>query len=300
MPKAPTISPTETVRLYNPALGRNHLVTSEEWTSIGDVVREAVQPFTHLKSAQVRDYLRAMTRLCAFAYRLGGALTVEAVLSPTTIRHFLARQETGTLDEEPYLWRLARAHHTVPLDEPVRHEVGRRALQPPYSHEELEALLLAARTQPTPLRRTNLLAIIILGAGCGLVRNSVRAVCASDVHRHHDGVYVRAAGRCAKVLSEFEDDLAELVKFRPEGRLLGTARARFSTVQAHRWLDGRRGVPHLSVDRLRASYVCALLCSTTSPLEVFTWAGFVSWGSLWRYVEMLPQPSTCAAHEVGR
>lgn len=293
MPTEPTKSPAAIVRQYNPAIGRHHLVSPEEWKRIGGLVRQMAQPFTRLAGQQVRDYLRAATKLCAFALRHDGVLSVKAVLAPRVIEGYLRQVPRGARDEEPYLWRLAREHGTVKPDRPVRHQVGRRELKPPYSDQEVAALLEEARAQSTPLRRTTLLAIFVLGAGCGLVRESVRDVCASDVHRHVDGVFVRANGRCAKVLDEFESDLAELVALRPTGRLLGDAQARFTTVQAHTWLDRRRGIPHLSVDRLRASYVHALLRSRATLLEVLAWTGLQSTHSLWRYVTQLERPSAC-------
>ncbi len=287
----------QVVESYNPAIGRHHLVSPAEWRVVAPVVREAVAPFKYLRGEQIRDYLRAMTKLAAFVLRLDGEMCVTAVLSPTAIRGFLRSQTVGARDEEPYLWRLARAHGTLPETAPVRHQVGRRDLHPPYYVEEVEALLLAGRSQPTELRQLNVLAIVVLGAGAGLVRESARDVCAFDVHRHADGVFVRARGRCAKVLPEFEAELEELVRARPEGRLLGTAQARFITAQAHQWLDDRRGVPRLSVDRLRARYLIELMRSGHSLLEVLAFSGLKSPESLMRLAALLPAPSMCPKDE---
>jgi len=262
------------------------------------VVREAVAPFNHLRGAQIRDYLRSMTKLTAFVRRLDGEMSVAAVLAPASIRGFLRSQPAGTRDEEPYLWRLARAHGTLPMEEPVHHQVGRRDLKAPYAPEEIEALLLAGHSQPTELRRLNVLAIVVLGTGVGLVRESSRDVCANDVHRHEDGVFVRARGRCAKVLPGFEAELEELVRCRPKGRLFGTAQPKFITVQAHQWLDARRGVPRLSVDRLRASYLIELMRRGHTLVEVMAWSGLKTTDTLWRLTAHLSAPSTCPRGDV--
>ncbi|HET9090389.1 MAG TPA: hypothetical protein VFN54_08875 [Acidimicrobiales bacterium] len=298
MPRPRALSTSEVIATYNPAIGRHHLVSPAEWALIGALVREIAAPFEYLKGEQIRPYLRAATKLTAFVVRLEGELSVEAVLAPATIRGFLRQLPVGAPDEEPYLWRLARAHGTMAPDAPVRHQIGRRSLKAPYSAEELEALLMAARTQSTELRRANVLAIVVLGAGCGLVRESVRDVCASDRHEHEDGVYVRAAGRCARVLSNFEEGLDELVRLRPSGRLLGPAQVKFSTVKAHQWLDGRRGIPRLSVDRLRASYVVTMLSSGFTLREVMQWSGLTTFEAMSHYVMMLPSPSTCPREDV--
>ncbi len=293
MPRPSPLTTVEVIETYNPALGRHHLVTPVEWAQIGDLVREMVGPFEYLKGEQIRNYMRAATKLAAFVLRLDGELTIQGVLSPTAIRGFLRSLPAGAQDEEPYLWRLARAHGTVATDVPGRREIPRRALKPPYSAEEVEALLSAARSQSTKERKANILAIVVLGAGCGLVRAASRDVTAIDVHQHSDGTYVRAPSRCARVLPAFEDVLDELVRLRPAGRLLGPAQVKYATVMAHRWLDGRRGIPRLSVDRLRASYLTTLLQSNFTLLEVMAWSGLKTSDALWRYVNMLPAPSGC-------
>ncbi|HUX05502.1 MAG TPA: hypothetical protein VMV53_11450 [Acidimicrobiales bacterium] len=293
MPQRDSRSAAAIIETYNPAIGRHHLVSPAEWRAVANVVREAVAPFGHLRGEQIRDYLRSMTKLAAFVGRLEGEMSVAAVLAPTSIRGFLRNQPAGVRDEEPYLWRLARAHGTVPVEAPVRHQVGRHDLKAPYATKEIEALLLAAHSQPTELRQLNVPAIVVLGAGAGLVRESSRDVCASDVHRHEDGVFVRARGRCAKVLPAFEAELEELVRRRPKGRLLGTAQSRFITAQAHQWLDDRRGVPRLSVDRLRASYLIDLMRRGHTLVEVMAWSGLKTTDTLWRLASHLPVPSTC-------
>lgn len=248
MPRHDRLSPTQTIQSYNPALGRHPLVTPKEWAAIGDFVREAARPFASLAGEQVRPYLRAMTKLAAFAHRLDGELAFDIVLAPSTIRAYLANLPSGVVDEEPLLWRLALEHGIITPDEPVRRTVGRRPLMPPYTNADIEALFLAARTQSTKLRRTNLLAAVVLGAGCGLVRSGARDVTAADVHSHDDGAFIHTQGRCAKVRDSFECPLKALTDSRPEGRLLGPVYRSGSTTNLHQLLDNRRGVPRLSVD----------------------------------------------------
>lgn len=299
MPRPRPLRTAEVIANYNPAIGPHPLVKPREWAQISALVHEICAPFGHLKGEQIRPYLRAATKLTAFVLRLEGELTVEAVLSPTAIRGFLRQLPGGVPDEEAYLWRLARKHGTVPTAAPVRHEIGRHELKAPYSAAEIEALLSAAQAQPTELRRLNILAIVVLGAGCGLVRQSVRDVCAADVHEHRDGVFVRAAGRCARVLPEFGEALRELVRARPTGRLLGPAQPKYSTVKAHQWLDRLHGVPRLSVDRLRATYIVALLSGVVALNEIAAATGHQDWTALVRYASFLPPPAACP-REAGK
>jgi len=284
MARRESLSAKQLVATYNPTLGRHALVEPEEWVVVGPLVRQLAEPFTRLKGGQIRDYLRAATKLCAFAARHDGELSVTGVLEQRVIEGYLRQVPRGAKDDEPYLWRLAREHKVVPAEVPVRHQVGRRARLRPYEDHEVATLLDEARAQSTENRRATLFAIVVLGAGAGLVREYVRDVCAHDVHRHGSDVFVRTTNRCAKVLEGFEDDLDELVALRPKGRLLGSAQAKFITVEAHRWLDGRHGIPHLSVDRLRASYVNRLLRSPASALDVLDWTGLDSSNSLRDYL----------------
>ena len=281
------------VNTYNPALGRHHLMTPSEWEQVGELVRRLVTPFTDLRGEQIRDYLRAAAKLCVWVLRLDGEMSTESVLTTRVVEGYLRSVPQGAPDEAPYLWRLAHRHGVANDVAPSARQVARRPLTSPYTSQELATLLAEAQAQPTELRRATLLAIIVLGAGCGLVRESSRDVCAADVHQHADGMFVRSASRCTKVLPEFEERLSELTRLRPSGRLLGAVQPRFVTQQAHRWLDGRSGIPHLSVDSLRARYIVAALHSSATVLEVLAWTGLRSPAALWRYAEGLEGPSTC-------
>ena len=297
MPRKEPLSPVETLESYNPALGRHALVSAKEWKAIGTIVREAARPFTKLAGEQVRPYLRAMTKLAAFVHRLDGGLDIDVVLAPATIRAFLANLPSGVIDEEPLLWRLALEHGIITPDEPVRRTVGRRPLMSPYTSADIEAFFLAARTQSTKLRRTNLLAAVVLGAGCGLVRSGARNVTAADVHSHDDGAFIRTQGRCAKVRDSFECPLKAVTDSRPEGRLLGPVYRSGSTTNLHQLLDNRRGVPRFSVDRLRTTYLYALLNGEANLAQVIAWSGLRDITSLTGYVELIA-PTSCCPREV--
>lgn len=280
----------KTLESYNPALGRHALVSANEWKAIGTIVREAARPFTKLAGEQVRPYLRAMTKLAAFVHRLDGELAFDVVLAPTTIRAYLAQLPTGVPDEEALLWRLALEHRTISADEPVRRSMARRVFKPPYTDADIDALLFTAQTMSTALHRTNLLASVTLGAGCGLVRDGAREVTAAD--RHSDGVFVHSNGRCAKVRESFVQQLDDLVCLRSEGRLLGPRYKAGSTTYLHKLIDNRRGIPRLSVDRLRATYIMALLNGEANLAQVIAWSGLRDVGSLRGYVE-LTEPTSC-------
>jgi hypothetical protein len=293
MPRPEPLSPEETLLRYNPAIGRYPLTSPREWAAKGLLVREAAYPFIYLAGEQVRPYLRAMTKLAAFAYRLDGEMTLEAVLDPWVIRSFLAGLPTGTVDEEPILWRLASERGTITPQEPVRRSVSPRPYKNPYLDAEVAALLLASDSLSTELLRNNLLSVVVLGAGCGLVRSNSRGVTAGDVHHHDDGLFVRSAQHCAKVRDVFEPRLRELIHARPTGQLLGPSDTSGSTVKLHQMLDHRRRIPHLSVDRLRATYINGLLTGEANLLQIIRWAGLKSLDSLGGCVEQLPPSSSC-------
>jgi integrase len=288
------LSAEQFVQRYNPALNNRGFVTSEQWSAVRPFVLKAIAPVAHLKATSLRPFLAALTRIAAFAHHNGQRLTVEVVLSPAMVRAFLVTTKKGERDFEPQLWRLSKAWGLTPLEATVRDGVRRPTYLTPYSRDEFESLLHAADNQATGYRRITLLAIIFLGAGAGVRRSTARDVTASDVHTHSDGEWFVCVGAyCAKVRPEFIELATELISLRPKGRLRGTADPTDVVAHATAWLRGRRGVPALSADRLRATYVCALLREGVGLVDLLNWLGLASAEALDGYLEHAAVPQLC-------
>jgi hypothetical protein len=284
---------------YNPAKGPSPCVTPAKWLELQPVVLDGIGPLAHLATHTLRPFLKALTRLALFAQQHGYEMSVEVLLSPALIEAYLVTVRTEAKDPAPYLWRLseswglARAGDSHP-------GLARPDYGAPYSEDEMAALLLAARNQCSPHRTATLLAIVVLGAGCGITREAAREVTALDLHQHDGAWFVRTPKYCARVREEFLPLFYEATELRPSGRLRGEMAHDYVTVVASTWLYQRRGVPALSVDRLRATYVCTLLSDGASVLDVLAWSGLRSAEALDGYLAHVTRhSSTCEALSKG-
>jgi hypothetical protein len=155
--------------------------------------------------------------------------------------------------------------------------------------------------QPTNHRRTTLLAIIFLGAGAVITRSSARDITAADLRTHSSREkFVWTGGYCAKVRPEFVELATELIALCPTGRLRGTADPSDVGSHATAWLTGRRGVPALSVDRLRATYLCAFLSVGVGLVDILNWSGLASAEALDGYVQHAAAAPHVCEHPSGR
>lgn len=136
---------------------------------------------------------------------------------------------------------------------------------------------------------------MVLGAGCGLSRADLRPITATCFHRHDDRLFIDAKTRCALVLPEYIDLADEVMLARPEGQILGRRGGNDVTANICEWTANRPDVPRLSTDRLRATYVVALLDSGASLLDVLAFTGVRKTDSLQSYLEFVaPHESHCS------
>ena len=231
-----------------------------------------------------------MVRLTKWAHALGYSLSPQTLLSPSMVQAYLSTVAIGAPDDEPLLWRLSKYWGLTPSDATVRDGVARPDYRAPYSNDELEMLLFASRNQCTEQRRVTLLAIIALGAGCGVTRQAARNARAGQLHLHGATEFFRASNSCAYVRPELSAVLREVCNARPTTRLRGEMDEADITVAATQWLRAQAGVPRLTVDRLRATYVCALLSQGVAVLDVMTWCGLSGAESLDGYLAHVQRP----------
>jgi len=276
---------------YDPAKGPRHFVTTAQWLTLRPVVLEGIGPLARLAKHSLRPFLQALTHLALFAHERGYEMSAQVLLSPTLIEAYLATVRNEAKDPAPYLWRLSGSWGLGGAGDPHT-GLARPDYRGPYSQDEMAALLLAAHNQCSPHRTATLLAIIFLGAGCGVTREAAREVTARDLHQHDDVWFVRTPKYCARVREEFLPLFYEVTELRPSGLLRGEMAHDNVTVVASRWLSSRRGVPALSVDRLRATYVCALLGEPVSVVDVLAWSGLRGAESLGGYLAHVSRRSS--------
>lgn len=268
-------------------------ITKRDERHVEELVRAAVGPMAYFQRNSIYPYLRGATELVRWAHERGYGLTLETVFSEDLVWAFLAQRPKGSLDHSAHLWRLVRAHGPVSASANAAGRTPRQVYQSPYSPDEMAALLEFAQSLTNEYRRTTLLTLVALGAGCGITRQRVRDVRASDVHLHGDAMFV-TVGHCAKVLPAFAELLAAACARRPEGNLVPSGKTNV-TERCSGWTEGRRGVPVFSTDRLRATYIVALMDDGASLTELMAWTGLNGCDALEPYLRFVNvEESSCS------
>ncbi len=268
------------------------LTRRDEW-HVEELVRAAVGPMAYFQRNSIYPYLRGAMELVQWAHERGYELTLETVFSEDLVWAFLAQRPKGSLDHSAHLWRLVRAHGPVSPAANAAGRTPRQVYQSPYSPDEMAALLEFAQSLTNEYRRATLLTLVALGAGCGITRQRVRDVHASDVHLHGDATFVKVE-HCAKVLPAFAKLLAAACVRRPEGNLVPSGKTNV-TERCAGWTEGWRGVPVYSTDRLRATYIVALMDEGASLTELMAWTGLKGCDALEPYLRFVKvDESSCS------
>ena len=289
-PRAQSVALIES---YLPVKGVHALVKPPQWKRVRELVKSGVMPLAGYHESSLRPYLKAMLLLATWADDHGYPLELNVVLSENLVWAFIKQQPFGAFDYEVHLWRLAAAHHTVSDTATSRGQVTRPVYLAPYSDDELTKLINFANDLTNQHRRETLLTIIALGAGGGISRHRLRGVTAKSVHRHGGETFISSFDLCAKVSPKFVPLLREVVMFQPVGPLV-QARGTNLTAHAAEWTTQRRGVPVLSGDRLRATYIVALLESEATA-DVLRWSGLRKLEGLQGYLPYVTtRTSTCS------
>jgi hypothetical protein len=290
----------ELVKNYNPAKGSNALVSVAEWTEIGSVVREAVQPLTFLSPISIRPFLQAMTRLVSWAHARQYPLDLEYLLSPAFLEAYVVNQEAGVIDTRAQLSRIGLVNDVAADVHSLANGVPRPEYQSPYSSEELRALTTFARSSKE-FRCATLLSIVALGAGAGIVAARMRGVSAASIHNHGDAMFVKTEDHCARVRGDFVELFTELRELRPSGQLIGDVYSENLTSKAATWVAGRVGVPELNVYRLRATYIVSLMNSNTGIRDLLAWTGMQSVDAFQRYLAFTDEQEVrCPLETAGK
>lgn len=287
------------IRTYDGAHGYRAPCTAEQWPAIRPSFIEALAPMWYFTDRGVRGYMTAYTRLAAWALERGLPMIVETLLSAEVTEAYLAQQPKGTTDQRNYLRKLARVHGIAEPEDPIGYQ--KRKAPAPYSEAECEALVAFADSMTNDDRRVSLQALLALGLGCGLARTGLRGVTAASRHLHGDDEYVRSGVHCAKAREGYRELLRQVCEERPEGGLLGET-GRNITTNIVSWVSGRVGVPHLSPDRLRATYICRSLEGGAGLIDIVAWTGVKRPESIavyFEYVEIAPQPCPLAPWNRG-
>ena len=278
------------VASYNGAHGHSAPCTKAQWKKVRPGFVSTLAPLSDLSPRALRRYATAYARLATWALDNCLELDTSVLLTPEMTEAFLAAQPAGTADLRSTLRRLARENGVATTTGTIGYHKRRGAV--PYEPSECDALLAFARNVANQERKVSLQVLLALGLGCGLARESLRGVTAESLHRHGSEPFVRTGTRCARVRGEYLDLLEEVVRARPSGELIGPRR-RNITAEIVSWTAGRVGVPALSPDRLRATYICHWMKVGAPLLDLMAWTGTKTFENIGQYLAYVSP----AAHE---
>jgi integrase len=274
---------------------RPQLVTPAE----AAFARRVVLACSPLSAARARSLLWATSRLARFGTGVGLDADEESLLKASVIERFImvglaeasgSRRRTVRSNLR-YVGRRVAPEQFSPEAVPVERLKTAR----PYTEPEIAAYLALAAAQPTPARRMRAAGLICLGAGAGLLGADLRQVRGTDVVSCLGSMCVRVVGRRRRlvpVLGRYREALSASASFAGDGFVLGGLSPTRHNV-THRLVDSLSGgadLGRLSVPRLRASFLTALIESAGLP-EVLSAAGLSDSKALFDIVSYLGRPT---------
>src|SRR6266571_8225806 len=228
----------------------------------------AVPPAAQAGRERAKNLLRAAGRLADWAAGLGLEPVPQVLLHPSVIERFttcapgLSGPARRTLRTSLRFIARRVVPQLVPADAPLPRERARA----PYSPAEIGGYLALADAQPTAARRMRAAGLVCLGAGAGLIRADLRAVCGTDISARSGGVIVQVHGtrpRAVPVLARYHQRLLAAAAFAGPGLVTGGTSAvrKNVTTPLTRSLAGGAGLPRLEASRLRMTWLadCARL-----------------------------------------
>ena len=166
-----TQSGADFVTSYNGAHGHSAPCTKDQWVKVRPSFTSALAPLSSLTPRALRRYATAYARLATWALDNCLGLEPSVLLSPEITEAFLAAQPAGTADLRSTLRRLGRANGVTTTTGTLGYH--KRRGPAPYGASECEALLAFARNVANFERKVSLQALLALGLGCGLARESL-------------------------------------------------------------------------------------------------------------------------------
>lgn len=280
-----------------------------EWEAVADGVRMLVATVADHVPYPLTTVLRVVAMLAVNAERAGVPRDPAVWLEqPTITRYVLTDTGLKGGSSQTYAALLSRVREAlvwVERGEPARpHLRADRSGAEPYSTSDLTRLdVWACNLPPIPTGRGNALAMLALGAGCGLFPSEMLAVRGTDVHvLPSDAVVVRVPGtnRLVVCRSLWEQALAELARragnhylYAPDRQVDRPKNAISNWVARNKPGDPKVPVPDMR--RLRATWIVSLLRDHVPTHLIAKAAGLKSAAALAPYLAWVPEISRDAA-----
>ena len=219
------------------------------------IVRRACPP----DAKRAAQWMWTLGLLAVWMLKVGYPLTVDIALDERTIDRFIETGMTGyrastRATARSCLRRIARNQSAYPNALPTL--LATKRLSDPYSRDEVDQLLDAARKQPSALLRDRLLSLILLMVGAGLNGRELRSIRGRDIRRRDGVVYVRVSETRRidiPMPAQYGEPLLEIARRHPDERLVASEGKNGVTNLAGTLVAGP-SVPPLSARRLKSTW----------------------------------------------
>lgn len=295
-------------------LGYRPLEEPSEWPLVADGVRMVAAATCDSVPYPVPKLMLVLSGIATFAERVGLARDPMVWLTPETItRYLLARPSLRGSTIQTYRSILLRVREALLwLDsgrKPTPKMRASRQRPAPYTPPELARLLMWGRGLPgTSTHGGSALALLALGAGCGLFRRELLAARGTDVTVLPSGAVVVAvpgSDRLVVCRAMWEEALAERARSAGDGYLFLPQRQAAEpkngiTNWVKRIQRGSSGLPELKLPRLRSTWIVELLRQRVPEDVIAAAAGMGSTAALAPYREWVPQLTQAATTRMLR
>jgi len=196
------------------------LAPSRFWNEeVQEFTRSATTAMQAKSEAHARNYMSAVSGLAIWTVNIA-CLPLEraTVLSGRNIDAYIRRgvQDLSPVTLRNLRSRLLRVSAELVAYEPRRRDAGKKSRYEnfvPYTPKELTRFRNQGTTRSTAVRRHNWMALLSLGAGCGLNTTEIVLLPTSAIESTEDGVRVTVAGKRPRTvvsLAAWEDDLRQV------------------------------------------------------------------------------------------
>lgn len=279
-----------------------------EWPLVADGVRVVAAATCDSVPYPVPKLMLVLSRLAMYAERAGVPRDPLAWLTPEIITRFLLAapglEGSSIQTYRSILLRIREALLWLEYgQQPTPRMSAKRQPADPYTPPELARYLMWARALP-PVSAIggSALALLALGAGCGLVRRELLAVRGTDITvlpSEAVVVAVPGSGRLVVCRAMWEEDLAARASAAGDGYLFLPQRQVAAPKNGvsnwtQRTLKGSVGLPALKLARLRSTWIVELLRQRVPEDVIAAAAGMKSTAALAPYRVHVP-PLTAEA-----
>lgn len=285
-------TPAEVVEVFTPT---RSLVPAEQWRLIGGFVRAQVGVAGFGSPWAAAGAMRTMTRFVLWCLSEDYPLEAERILRPDVVDVFIASLTESTHTRSTRRTQLRRIGYaaTIHAPWPQRPEViGRGPVQPPYTPDELDGYWAACRNQSTPRKTRVIEALLVFGLGAGLRTSEVADLVGSQVKQHSaipGLVAVELEDRVVPIRNEYVETARAIARRTGENHVLSEHPQRRDPIErALRGVDLPRGLPPLRMNRLRRTWMLAVLSDGPLVSEFLRVAGCDSMRTVSHLIPYLP------------